>query len=99
MVRQKEGTTRLVSGHQLALLGDPCVGVVKAGRRCTASPTTSIRRRCGGPPKKTARGLPKPDGRIPAFIFTQPRRRCVLRKPYTRQSPSSLEGGGEEAWQ
>jgi len=29
MVRQKEGTTRLVSGHQLDLLGDPCAGVLR----------------------------------------------------------------------
>ncbi len=29
MVRQKEGTTRLVSGPQLDLLGDPCAGVLR----------------------------------------------------------------------
>ncbi len=28
MVRQEEGTTRLPSGHQLDLVGDPCVVVL-----------------------------------------------------------------------
>ena len=69
MVRQEEGTTRLLSGYQLDLGGDPCVVVLRRKGGTVVARFThnvdpeEVRR----PPKKTSEELPKPDGRIPTF--------------------------------
>jgi hypothetical protein len=101
MVRQMEGTTRLPSGYQLDLVGDPCVvvlrredGTVVARFTHNADPQ-EVRRAA----EEDHRGTPEADGRIPTFMFTQPHRRCVLRNLYTGQSLSSSEQGGKDAWQ
>ena len=101
MVRQEEGTTCLLSGYQLDMGGDPCVVVVRRKDGTVVARFThnvdpeEIRQAAEEDPKE----LPKPDGRILTSIFTQPRRRCILRNLYTEQSLNSSQGGGEEVWQ
>jgi hypothetical protein len=58
MVRQEEGTTRLLPGHQLDLVGDPCVVVLRR-EGGTAVSRLHPQHRSGGGTAGRRRRLPR----------------------------------------